>query len=352
LKSHFCGTVFDVEKKKIKIKELEIESQVEGFWDDSEKAGGIMKKMETLKEEVENIEKLDQWVEYLFEFKETVHSPEEEGELEREIDKLEKEVDELEFKTLLSGEYDQNDVIVTINSGAGGVDAQDWAEMLMRMYFRWAEKNNFSVSVIDESRGQEAGIKGVTFDLKGSYAYGYLRGEAGVHRLVRLSPFNSDNLRQTSFASVEVMPVIDGIKEVEIDDSDLRVDTFRSSGAGGQSVNTTDSAVRITHLPTETVASCQTERSQLQNKERAMRILKAKLHQKYLKEKEEEKRKLRGEHQSAEWGSQIRSYVLHPYKMVKDHRTKHEEKDAEKVLEGSIDGFIESELAFFAGKEK
>lgn len=321
---------------------------MEGFWDDSEKAGRIMKKLETFREEVENIEKLNQWIEYLFEFKETVNSPEEEEELEKEVEKLEKEIDELEFKTLLCGEYDQSDAIVTINSGAGGVDAQDWAEMLMRMYFRWAEKKDFTINLMDESRGQEAGIKSVTFEIKGAYVYGYLRGEAGVHRLVRLSPFNSDNLRQTSFASVEVMPVIDGIEEVEIKDSDLRIDTFRSSGAGGQSVNTTDSAVRITHIPTEMVASCQTERSQLQNKERAMMILKAKLHQKYLKEKEEERRKLRGEHQSAEWGSQIRSYVLHPYKMVKDHRTKYEEKDAEKVLEGSIDGFIESELVYFS----
>ncbi|MDR3559308.1 MAG: peptide chain release factor-like protein, partial [Candidatus Pacebacteria bacterium] len=213
-----------------------------------------------------------------------------------------------------------------------------------RMYLRWAEKNNFRAKIVDEARGQEAGIKSVTLEVSGSYSYGWLKSEAGVHRLVRLSPFNADNLRQTSFALVEVMPVIEEIKEVKINPADLRIDVYRSSGAGGQGVNTTDSAVRITHIPTGIMVTCQNERSQLQNKESAMKILRAKLHQKYLSEQEAEKRKLRGESVAAEWGSQIRSYVLHPYKMVKDHRTKHETAQAEEVLLGNLDEFMESYL--------
>ena len=314
------------------------------FWNDSQKAGEIMKELEFIKNELDEFEKIEEWALYLEEFKETVHTPEEERELEREVSKLDIEVEKLEFKTLFSGEYDTNDAILAIHAGAGGVDAQDWTEMLLRMYLRFAEKNNFKAKIADESRGGEAGIKSVTVEIDGKYAYGKLKSEAGVHRLVRLSPFNSDNLRQTSFALVEILPVVDEIKEIKIDPTDLKIDTFRSSGAGGQSVNTTDSAVRITHIPTGIVASCQNERSQLQNKERAMKILKAKIHQKYLQEQEKEKIKLRGEHHSAEWGSQIRSYVLHPYKMVKDHRTNFETTDTEKVLDGDLEIFIESFL--------
>lgn len=288
---------------------------------------------------------LDELSEFLGVFSETAESSEEEEkEVENKINEIGKKLDELEFKMLFSGEYDFNGAILTIMSGAGGVDAQDWSEMLMRMYLKWVEKNNFRVSMIDETRGQEAGIKSATLEISGAYAYGYLKSEAGVHRLVRLSPFNSDNLRQTSFAAVEVLPVISEIAEVQIDPSELRVDVYRSSGAGGQSVNTTDSAVRMTHLPTGIVVTCQNERSQLQNKEQAMKILKAKLHKIYLEEKEMEKRKLRGEAKANEWGSQIRSYVLHPYKMVKDHRTKHETAAAEAVLEGDLNSFMESYL--------
>lgn len=270
------------------------------------------------------------------------------ADIEREYTVAEKAIDDWEFRALLGGEYDHASALLTIRSGAGGADAQDWAEMLLRMYLRYAERRNWKSSVLDESRGGEAGIKSATIELSGAYAYGYLHGEAGIHRLVRLSPFNANSLRQTSFASVEVMPVIDDDKTVEIKTDDLRIDTYRSQGAGGQNVNKTESAVRITHIPTGLVAACQSERSQLQNREEAMKMLRSKLVQKKIEEQEEEKRKLRGEVKSAEWGNQIRSYVLHPYTMVKDHRTDTETSNAQGVLDGDLDMFVESELRFFS----
>jgi len=333
-------------EKEKRIEELKKETIKENFWNDSQSAGKIMQEIEELKKEIGEIGEIEKRLDEIEELAKIIENKKDEKEIEREIREIGEIIEKLEFKTLFSDEYDRNDAIVTIMSGAGGVDAQDWSEMLLRMYLKWSEKNNFKARLLDETRGQEAGIKSATLEISGAFAYGYLKSEAGVHRLVRLSPFNADNLRQTSFALVEVMPVIAEIKEVKINPQDLRVDVYRSSGAGGQSVNTTDSAVRITHLPTGVVVSCQNERSQLQNKEQAMKILRAKLHKKYLEDLEIEKMKLRGEQPSAEWGSQIRSYVIHPYKMVKDHRTKYETAGAESVLEGNLNEFMESYLKY------
>lgn len=339
-------------KKKLIVK-LEEKTYAEGFWNDVERATKISKELELTKNEVAGFEEVEKKVGELIELMDLFESAsdEEKNEIRLQANEIQKEFESLEFKSLLGGQYDRNDVILMLRSGAGGVDAQDWTEMLLRMYLKWSEKNGFSAHLVEETRGAEAGIKSATLEISGPYAYGYLQSEAGVHRLVRLSPFNADSLRQTSFAIAEVLPVIEEIAEVHIQSQDLVIDTYRASGAGGQHVNTTDSAVRITHTPTGIVVTCQSERSQLQNKEQAMKVLKARIHQRYLEEQEAEKQKLRGEVKSAEWGSQIRSYVLHPYKMVKDHRTKHETSDAEKVLEGELGGFIESFLRWRASQK-
>ncbi len=265
-------------------------------------------------------------------------------EITKQLDEAEQNLKRLKADLRFSGPYDDMDAIVSIHAGAGGTDAQDWAGMLLRMYVRWAEQNDYKVTMIDESAGEEAGIKSVTFEISGVYIFGKLKGEHGVHRLVRLSPFNSDNLRQTSFAKVEVMPKIDRPDAVEIDEKDLRIDVYRSGGKGGQSVNTTDSAVRITHIPTNIVVAIQNERSQLQNKETAMTILRSKLAQLQLEQHQENIRELKGPNEQAAWGNQIRSYVLHPYKQVKDLRTRHETSDPDAVLDGKLNDFIDSYL--------
>ncbi len=274
-------------------------------------------------------------------------------ELKAEVELIQAEIEKREFDAMLSGTYDQGDAILAIHAGAGGNDAQDWAEMVQRMYLRWAEKRGFETDTIDLTPGEEAGIKSTTISISGSYAYGYLRSEKGVHRLVRISPFDSSNRRHTSFILVEILPQVEDDSSITINSNDLRIDTFRSGGAGGQSVQKNDTAVRITHIPTGIVASCQNERSQTQNREMAMRVLKARLAELKQQKRKEKIEELRGEYQKAEWGSQIRSYVLHPYQMVKDHRTNFEDGNTEAVLDGNLDPFIESYLRMTLGdKEK
>lgn len=266
------------------------------------------------------------------------------SEVETEAEEVSRQVGKLDFQVLLSGEYAENDAILSVHAGAGGTESQDWAQMLMRMYIRWAETHDYSVNIIQLNEGEEAGIKSADLQISGRHAYGYLRAERGVHRLVRLSPFDSAHRRHTSFSLVEVMPVTKEDEELDINPDDLRVDTYRSTGAGGQHVNKTESAVRITHLPTGIVVTCQNERSQLQNRDLAMRVLRARLVERRLEEREAEQARLKGEHVEAGWGNQIRSYVLHPYLMVKDHRSGVETSDAQRVLDGDLDQFIEGYL--------
>ena len=272
-------------------------------------------------------------------------------EIQSEVEKLASRLNELEFQMTLSGEYDARDAIVAIHAGAGGTESQDWVQMLLRMYLRWAERRGYKAEILDISPGEEAGIKSVVIGVNGDYACGYLKSEHGVHRLVRLSPFNADHARHTSFALVEVMPEAEAGVDVKVEPDDLRVDTFRSSGPGGQHMQKTSSAVRVTHLPTGLVATCQSERSQHQNREIALKILQARLLELELAKRAEERAKLKGERIAAGWGNQIRSYVLHPYKMVKDHRTEYQTSDTDAVLDGELDGFITAYLRSVLGKE-
>ncbi len=274
------------------------------------------------------------------------------AEIEQELDKLSDQLDDLEFRLSLSGEFDARNAILAIHAGAGGTESQDWAEMLMRMYLRFAERRGFQADVLDTSPGDEAGIKNVTISMSGDYAYGYLKSEHGVHRLIRLSPFDADHARHTSFALVEVMPEAEGDVDLEIAPDDIKVDTYRSSGPGGQHMQKTSSAVRVTHVPTGIVVTCQSERSQHMNKDFAMKILRSRLLEKEIEKQEEEKARLKGKRIEAGWGNQIRSYVLHPYRMVKDHRTDYETGNTEAVLNGDLDGFIDAYLRASMGSEE
>jgi len=348
------GTIFDWDGKRSEISRLQSETERSGFWDTPEQAASTMQTLDGLKKEIADFDALKNALSDASELASLsdLEAPDI-ASLESEITRIESIVHEWEFQLLLGGEYDSADALLTLRSGAGGTEAQDWTEMLLRMYLRYAERHSFRGTILDENRGNETGLKSVTIEIKGRYAYGYLRGEMGVHRLVRLSPFNANNLRQTSFASVEVMPVLpDTDRSIEIKPEDLRVDTLRASGAGGQHVNKTESAVRLTHLPSGIVVACQSERSQLQNREQAMKLLKSKLLQKRLIEEEEKKATIRGEFKSAGFGNQIRSYVLHPYTMVKDHRTDTETSNAQAVLDGDLDSFIESELQYEQKRKK
>ncbi len=317
------------------------------FWKDADHAKKVSKQAADLRAELdvwEGFLKELQDLEDLAQMAQAEASEDMHDEIAAKLKTLEERFSKLEFSTLFSDTHDKANAIVSLHAGAGGTEAQDWAEMLFRMYMRFCEKRDWQIEVLWESRGEEAGIKGMTFRVTGRYAYGYLQSEAGVHRLVRISPFDAEKMRHTSFALVEVIPELDELVDIEIDPKDLRIDTFMSGGKGGQSVNTTYSAVRIVHIPTNTVVQCQNERSQQQNKETAMKILKSKLALLQEEERQAEKKKLRGEYKSAEWGNQIRSYVLQPYQLVKDHRTEYETSDTQGVLNGDLEAFMEAYL--------
>jgi peptide chain release factor 2 len=345
--------VLGLPQKKQKVIELEDEMNSDSFWDDQVKAGQVAKKMSNIKEEVELFENLQKETsDLLFLSSEAKDLADEEftKDIENRFIELERTFKQVEMETLFHETYDDNDCLVAVHAGTGGTDAQDWTEMLERMFLRFAEKKGFKVSILDRQVGEEAGIKKVIFEVKGPHAYGFFKSESGVHRLVRISPFDAEKMRHTSFALTEVEPLFEELEEIELKDDEIEIDTFKSGGHGGQSVNTTDSAVRVKHVPTGIVVSCQNERSQLQNKQTAFKILKSKLKKYQEAEHEEERKKIRGEYSEGTWGNQIRSYVLHPYKMVKDHRTNYETQEVNKVLDGELFKFIESFLKKEASK--
>src|SRR5579883_1947078 len=344
--------VFDLANKKQEIDALEAASLAENFWSDNRKAQAHMQRLGALREEVSTWEGIANQLEDLQGLAgllEEEPDAEMQAEVARSLTETEQEVEKLQFSLMLSGEHDEKNAIISIHAGSGGVDAADWAEMLLRMYLRWAEGHKFRTEIYDYNEGEEAGVKSVTVEITGRFAYGYLRSEIGTHRLIRLSPFDAAHRRHTSFAKVEVMPDIEEAIEITIRPEDIEVDTYRSTGAGGQHVNKTDSAVRIRHLPTGIVVTCQNERSQIQNREVAMRLLKVRLYERELKRREEETAKLKGEFVQADFGTQIRTVTIHPYNIVKDHRTNYETSDTEGYLNGDVDPFIFAYLQMKAG---
>ena len=341
-------SLFDIEKLENRLQELEAETVKEEFWQkDSKETGKVLAEIKQIKNKVVQYRKAEQEAENLIELTELANLDNDEDvakDIIKSTAKLENEVEKLELQTLLSGKYDKNNAILTLHPGAGGTESQDWGSMLLRMYTRWAESKGFQVETVDYQAGDEAGIKSVTLLIKGYNAYGYLKSEKGVHRLVRISPFDSNSRRHTSFCSVDVMPELTNDINIEVKPDDIKVDTFRASGAGGQHINKTDSAVRITHIPTGFVVSSQAQRSQLKNREQAMSMLKAKLYQLEIEKQEQEAAAIKGEQLEIGWGSQIRSYVFHPYSMVKDHRTNYEVGNTQPVMDGDLDGFIDAYL--------
>ncbi|MFP3853451.1 MAG: peptide chain release factor 2 [Anaerolineales bacterium] len=333
----------DYAKRTEELAELEAAAEDPKLWDDPDRGQKVMQRMSRVRDQVEYWQDLEQRAQDTLELAQLADD-DMRAELESEAAFIEAELEKREFQALLSGEYDRDDAILAIHAGAGGTDSQDWAEMLERMYLRWMEDSDYESDILDRSEGEEAGVKSVTIAVNGEYAYGYLKAEQGVHRLVRISPFDSANRRHTSFALVEVYPQVEATDEVEINPNDLRIDTYRSAGAGGQNVQKNETAVRITHEPTGIVVTCQNERSQLQNRENAMKVLRARLLDLKRQQQEEELAEIKGDHVQAEWGSQIRSYVLHPYQMVKDHRTGHETGNTNAVLDGDLDELIEAYL--------
>nr|WP_242035120.1 peptide chain release factor 2 [Mesobacillus harenae] len=344
--ANFRG-LFDLDNKEARIAELDDVMLAPDFWNDQQQAQTVINEGNALKDQVHEFHDLFaafEDLELTFELVKEESDAELQAELESELSKLTKRLDEFELQLLLSEEHDKNNAILELHPGAGGTESQDWGSMLLRMYTRWAEKKGFKVETLDYLPGDEAGIKSVTLAIKGHNAYGYLKAEKGVHRLVRISPFDSSGRRHTSFVSCEVMPELNDEIEIDIRTEDLKVDTYRASGAGGQHINTTDSAIRITHLPSGVVVTCQTERSQIKNRDRAMKMLKAKLYQRRVEEQEQELAEIRGEQKEIGWGSQIRSYVFHPYSMVKDHRTSTEVGNVQAVMDGELDAFIDAYL--------
>ncbi len=338
---------FDIVGLEKELSDLEKQTTIQNFWEDSSNSSKVLKRITELKNKITSFKTTKKELDNLIEIKNLL-AEENDAELEKELEDgikdLKNNIEKLEISTLLSGPYDINNAIITLHPGAGGTEAQDWVEMLYRMYTRWANANGYQVEELDYLAGEEAGIKSVTFLVSGDYAYGYLKGEQGVHRLVRISPFDAGGRRHTSFASVEVLPEITDDTEIDINSDDLKIDTYRASGAGGQHINKTSSAVRITHIPTNIVVACQTERSQIQNRETAMRMLKSKLL--HLKEQahKETINELKGIQMDIAWGSQIRSYVFCPYTLVKDHRTNYEVGNVQSVMDGDLNGFIDSYL--------